>query len=51
VGFGVVTAATRAQAEERSDPARSGKGGHKGVEAADAAVALARALRTFEGRP
>jgi 6,7-dimethyl-8-ribityllumazine synthase len=50
-GFGVVTASTRAQAEERSDPARSGKGGHKGVEAAEAAVRLARALRGYEASP
>lgn len=44
VTFGVITAGTRAQALARSDLAREGKGGHKGREAATAAVALARAL-------
>ena len=46
VGFGVVTADTLAQAMARSDPdARGGKGGHKGREAAEAAVRLADAMR------
>jgi 6,7-dimethyl-8-ribityllumazine synthase len=50
VTFGVVTAETRAQAMARSDPAAApGKGGHKGREAAEAAVVLARALRAFDG--
>jgi 6,7-dimethyl-8-ribityllumazine synthase len=50
VTFGVVTARTREQALARSDPAAPpGKGGHKGREAAEAAVALARALRAFDG--
>jgi 6,7-dimethyl-8-ribityllumazine synthase len=49
VGFGVITAGTRAQALARSDSGASpGKGGHKGREAAEAAVALARALRTWD---
>jgi 6,7-dimethyl-8-ribityllumazine synthase len=46
IGFGVVTADTLAQAMARSDPAaRDGKGGHKGREAAEAAIRLADALR------
>jgi 6,7-dimethyl-8-ribityllumazine synthase len=49
VGFGVITAETRAQAEARSDPEkRGGKGGHKGAEAAEAAVRLAATLRAWE---
>lgn len=54
VTFGVITADTQAQADARSDlsPARAGgKGGHKGREAAEAAVRLADALRRFEGAP
>ncbi len=53
VAFGVITADTWAQAEARSDPASvaGGKGGHKGREAAEAAVRLAQALRRFEGAP
>jgi len=51
VTFGVVTADTQAQAEARSDlSAAAGKGGHKGKEAAEAAVRLVYALRTLEGR-
>ncbi len=53
VAFGVITADTFAQAEARSDPraVAGGKGGHKGREAAEAAVRLADALRRFEGAP
>ncbi len=52
VTFGVVTADTLAQAEARSDLASApGKGGHKGREAAEAAVRLLDALRKVEGRP
>ncbi len=53
VSFGVITADTWAQAEARSDPksVAGGKGGHKGREAAEAAVRLADALRRFEGAP
>jgi 6,7-dimethyl-8-ribityllumazine synthase len=49
VGFGVITAETRAQADARSDLGKTGgKGGHKGVEAAEAAVSLAASLRGWE---
>ena len=49
VGFGVITADTKAQALARSDPAAApGKGGHKGREAAEAAVLLARALAAWD---
>ena len=49
VGFGVITAETRAQADARSDLGKAGgKGGHKGVEAAEAAVRLAASLRAWE---
>jgi 6,7-dimethyl-8-ribityllumazine synthase len=49
VGFGVITASDRSQAEARSDPTRTGgKGGHKGVEAAEAAARLAASLRAYE---
>ncbi len=55
VTFGVITADTPAQAEARSRPAQdtaagSGavKGGHKGVEAAEAAVRLAAALKAWD---
>ena len=53
VAFGVITADTWAQAEARRDPTSvaGGKGGHKGREAAEAAVRLADALRRFEGAP
>ena len=46
VTFGVITALTQAQADARSNPAAPpGKGGHKGREAAEAAIRLADALR------
>jgi len=46
VTFGVITALTQAQAFARSDPAAMpGKGGHKGREAAEAAIRLADVLR------
>lgn len=49
VAFGVITAGTKAQADARSAPgAAPGKGGHKGREAAEAAVRLARAFRRWE---
>ena len=55
VGFGVITADTLAQAKARSDERRGagGKGGHKGIEAAEAAVRLANAIRGLgrRGRP
>ena len=49
VALGVITADTRAQAEARAGSAE-GKGGNKGVEAADAAVRMARAYRDLEAR-
>jgi 6,7-dimethyl-8-ribityllumazine synthase len=49
VGFGVITADTREQADVRSGPA-GGKGGNKGTEAAEAAVRLAALWRTLERR-
>jgi 6,7-dimethyl-8-ribityllumazine synthase len=49
VTFGVVTADTMAQAEARSGAA-TGKGGNKGVEAAEAAVRLAATYRALERR-
>jgi len=52
VAFGVITADTQAQADARSDAsAAAGKGGHKGREAAEAAVRLANAMRRFEEDP
>jgi 6,7-dimethyl-8-ribityllumazine synthase len=53
VTFGVITAETRAQADARSDPSATsgGKGGHKGREAAEAALRLADALRRARGSP
>ena len=54
VTFGVITARTQAQADARSDSqsrpgsvSRPGKGGHKGREAAEAAVRLAVVLRAL----
>lgn len=47
VGLGVITAHTKEQAEARSSAAR-GKGGNKGVEAADAALRMACAYRDLE---
>ena len=51
--FGVITGATEAQAKARSDLATGagGKGGHKGMEAAEAAVRLADALRQLSKGP
>jgi 6,7-dimethyl-8-ribityllumazine synthase len=51
VTFGVVTADTLEQALERSEPASAGgeKRGHKGKEAAAAAVRLATALADADG--
>jgi 6,7-dimethyl-8-ribityllumazine synthase len=49
VAFGVITADTREQAAARSGPA-TGKGGNKGVEAAEAAVRLAATFRALERR-
>lgn len=49
VGFGVITADTIEQAQARSGPT-SGKGGNKGVEAADAALRMALIYRTLEQR-
>ena len=52
VAFGVITADTQAQADARSrTDAPAGKGGHKGREAAEAAVRLANAMRRFEEDP
>ena len=55
VGFGVITADTREQAEARSQLDGSGgvseKGGNKGREAADAAIRLANTYRRLEARP
>ncbi len=51
VAFGVITADTKAQAEARAADVGGGiskKGGNKGVEAADAAVRLARTFRRLE---
>jgi 6,7-dimethyl-8-ribityllumazine synthase len=51
VGFGVITADTKAQAEARAAPSEGGvsrKGGNKGVEAADAVVRLADTFRRRE---
>jgi 6,7-dimethyl-8-ribityllumazine synthase len=49
--FGVITADTIEQARARSDLSRKAgrKKGHKGVEAAEAAVRLADALRSLRG--
>ncbi len=49
VTFGVITADTKEQAVARSGAA-TGKGGNKGVEAADAAVRLAATFRSLERR-
>lgn len=52
VAFGVITAQTQAQADARSRAdAGAGKGGHKGREAAEAALRLANALRRLEEEP
>ncbi|MFV1959015.1 MAG: 6,7-dimethyl-8-ribityllumazine synthase [Planctomycetota bacterium] len=51
VGLGVITADTRAQADARSENPGGGiskKGGNKGIEAADAAVRLARTFRHLD---
>lgn len=51
VAFGVITAGTKAQAEARAADVEGGiskKAGNKGVEAADAAVRLARTFRRLE---
>lgn len=51
VGFGVITADTKAQAEARSASSTGGisqKGGNKGEEAADAVVRLAASFRRLE---
>lgn len=51
IGFGVITADTKAQAEARAAPSEGGvsqKGGNKGVEAADAVVRLADTFRRLE---
>ncbi len=50
VTMGVITADTLEQAEARSGDAAEGKGGNKGVEAADAAIKMAWLYRTFERR-
>ncbi len=48
VTFGVITANTQAEADARSRAGTGpGKGGHKGREAAEAAVRLANALRQY----
>ncbi len=49
VGLGVITADTREQAEARSGDA-TGKGGNKGVEAAEAALSMALTYRALEER-
>ena len=49
IGFGVITADTEAQAQERSVFDAEGKGGNKGREAADAAVRMACVYRALEG--
>lgn len=49
VTMGVITADTREQADARSGAA-TGKGGNKGVEAAEAAIDMAALYRTFERR-
>jgi 6,7-dimethyl-8-ribityllumazine synthase len=53
VTFGVVTADTPEQALARSDVARGagGKGGHKGIEATEAAIRLVNLARELAGRP
>lgn len=53
VAFGVITANTQAEADARSrEGTGPGKGGHKGREAAEAAVRLASALRRYgDARP
>lgn len=49
VSLGVITADTHAQAIARSGPT-TGKGGNKGVEAAEAAIAMGAAFRALEAR-
>jgi 6,7-dimethyl-8-ribityllumazine synthase len=49
VALGVITADTLAQAHARSG-ASTGKGGNKGIEAAEAALAMAAAYRALEAR-
>ena len=53
VTFGVVTADTLAQATARSDVAKGagGKGGHKGIEATEAAIRLANVVRALSPSP
>ena len=51
VGFGVITADTREQAEARASAVEGGmseKGGNKGVEAADAVLRMAATFRRLE---
>ena len=50
VGLGVITADTRAQAEARASADAAGKGGNKGIEAADAALRMARTYQRLEAR-
>lgn len=50
VGLGVITANTRAQAEARASADAAGKGGNKGIEAADAALRMARTYQVLESR-
>ncbi|MDJ0976740.1 MAG: 6,7-dimethyl-8-ribityllumazine synthase [Planctomycetota bacterium] len=49
VGLGVITAETQAQADARSGEA-TGKGGNKGIEAAEAALQMALTYRALEER-
>lgn len=49
IGLGVITAETREQADARSGAA-TGKGGNKGVEAAEAALRMALTYRALEER-
>ncbi len=49
VGLGVITAENEAQARARSGDAK-GKGGNKGVEAAEAALAMAGTYKALEDR-
>jgi len=48
VGLGVITADTLAQAEARSAPTATGKGGNKGIEAAEAVLAMVTTYRALE---
>ena len=50
VGLGVITANTRDQAEARASADAAGKGGNKGIEAADAALRMARTYQQLEAR-